>query len=58
MLSLRLLGSMQIELDGRMLVVSSRKSRALHGLVCRLSTRILAYNLCFVMGSYLAQLSK
>ena len=32
-------------------------ARSLHGLVCRISTRILAYNLCFVMNKYLAQLS-
>jgi hypothetical protein len=32
-------------------------ARSLHGLVCRISTRILAYNLCFVMDKYLAQLS-
>ena len=30
-------------------------ARSLHGLVCRISTRILAYNLCFVMDKYLAQ---
>lgn len=32
-------------------------ARSLHGLVCRISTRILAYTLCFVMSHYLAQLS-
>jgi hypothetical protein len=31
-------------------------ARSLHGLVCRISTRILAYNLCFLMHKYLAQL--
>ncbi len=31
-------------------------ARSLHGLVCRISTRILAYTLCFVMDNYLAQL--
>lgn len=31
-------------------------ARSLQGLVCRISTRILAYNLCFLMHDYLAQL--
>jgi DDE family transposase len=33
------------------------RARSLHGLIARLSTRLLAYNLCFVMDKYLAQLS-
>jgi hypothetical protein len=33
------------------------RSRSLHGLITRLSTRLLAYNLCFVMPKYLAQLA-
>lgn len=33
------------------------KSRSLHGLIARLSTRLLAYNLCFVMDKYLSQLA-
>lgn len=37
--------------------VERPNARSLHGLVCRISTRILAYNLCFVMGKYLAQTS-
>lgn len=37
--------------------VERPNARSLHGLVCRISTRILAYNLCFVMDKYLAQLS-
>ena len=31
-------------------------SHSLAGLVSRLSTRLLAYNLCFIMGPILAQL--
>jgi len=31
-------------------------ARSLHGLVCRISTRILAYTLCFLMDKYLTQL--
>jgi hypothetical protein len=31
-------------------------ARSLQGVVCRISTRLLAYNLCFVMDKYLAQL--
>lgn len=37
--------------------VERPNARSLHGLICRISTRILAYNLCFVMDKYLAQLS-
>lgn len=37
--------------------VARPNARSLHGLVCRISTRILAYTLCFVMDHYLAQLS-
>ena len=37
--------------------VERPNARSLQGLVCRISTRILAYNLCFVMNKYLAQLS-
>lgn len=36
--------------------VERPNARSLHGLVCRISTRILAYTLCFVMDTYLAQL--
>lgn len=36
--------------------VERPNARSLHGLVCRISTRILAYTLCFVMDKYLAQL--
>jgi hypothetical protein len=36
--------------------VERPNARSLHGLVCRISTRILAYTLCFVMDHYLAQL--
>jgi hypothetical protein len=36
--------------------VEHPRARSLHGLVSRVSTRLLAYNLCFVMHSYLAQL--
>jgi hypothetical protein len=32
-------------------------SRSLTGLVCRISTRSLAYNLCFLTGPLLAQLN-
>jgi len=31
-------------------------ARSLQGLVSRISTRILAYNLCFLMDNYFAQL--
>lgn len=37
--------------------VERPNARSLHGLVCRISTRILAYTLCFVMDKHLAQLS-
>jgi hypothetical protein len=37
--------------------VQRPSARSLQGLVCRISTRILAYNLCFVMDRYLDQLS-
>jgi hypothetical protein len=37
--------------------VERPNARSLHGLVCRISTRILAYNLCFVVGKYLAHLA-
>ena len=37
--------------------VERPNARSLHGLVCRISTRILAYTLCFLMNKYLAQLS-
>ncbi|MDW8293654.1 MAG: transposase, partial [Anaerolineae bacterium] len=30
-------------------------ARSLQGLVCRISTRLLAYNLCFITGALLAQ---
>lgn len=33
------------------------RARSLHGLVSRISTRLLAYNLCFLMKEHLAQLS-
>jgi hypothetical protein len=33
------------------------RARSLHGLIARLSTRLLAYTLCFVMPNYLAQLA-
>jgi hypothetical protein len=36
--------------------VEQPKARCWHGLVARLSTRILAYTLCFVTDKYLAQL--
>jgi hypothetical protein len=36
--------------------VERPNARSLHGLVCRISTRILAYTLCFLMDKYLAQL--
>jgi hypothetical protein len=32
------------------------RSRSLAGLVCRISTRLLAYNLCFITGALLLQL--
>lgn len=32
-------------------------ARSLHGLISRISTRLLAYNLCFVMDKYLTQLN-
>jgi hypothetical protein len=32
-------------------------SRSLMGLVCRISTRLLAYNLCFLTGPLLAQMN-
>jgi hypothetical protein len=37
--------------------VERPNARSLQGLVCRISTRILAYNLCFVMDKYLALLA-
>ena len=37
--------------------VERPNARSLLGLICRISTRILAYNLCFVMNNHLAQLS-
>jgi len=37
--------------------IEHRQARSLHGLVSRISTRLLAYNLCFVMNQYLAQLA-
>jgi hypothetical protein len=37
--------------------VEHPNARSLHGLVSRISTRILAYTLCFRMDKYLAQLS-
>jgi hypothetical protein len=36
--------------------VERPNARSLHGLVCRISTRILAYTLCFLTDEYLAQL--
>lgn len=36
--------------------VERPNARSLHGLVSRISTRILAYNLCFLMNHYLVQL--
>lgn len=36
--------------------VEHPRARSLHGLVSRISTRLLAYNLCFLMDNYLAQL--
>lgn len=37
--------------------VERPNARSLHGLISRISTRILAYTLCFVMDKHLAQLS-
>jgi hypothetical protein len=36
--------------------IARPNARSLHGLVCRISTRLLAYNLCFLTDKYLAQL--
>lgn len=36
--------------------VERPNARSLQGLVCRISTRILAYSLCFLMDKYLARL--
>lgn len=36
--------------------IEQPNARSLRGVICRISTRLLAYNLCFVTGSLLAQL--
>ena len=37
--------------------VERPNARSLHGIVSRISTRILAYNLCFITNKYLVQLT-
>ena len=36
--------------------IEQPNARSLRGVICRISTRLLAYNLCFVTGSLLVQL--
>lgn len=59
----RLLGRVRRQLETALSVLTTvfdierPRSRSLAGLVCRISTRLLAYNLCFITGPLLAQLS-
>lgn len=59
----RLLGRMRRQIETALSVltmvfdIERPRSRSLAGLVCRISTRLLAYNLCFITGPLLAQLA-
>lgn len=59
----RLVGKIRREIETALSVltvvfdIERPRSRSLAGLVCRISTRLLAYNLCFITGPLLAQLA-